>query len=433
MKIKRGSVTISITPCTVKSKGETYTYSRVRYHQDGKLHRPIFKTPPEALRFAEDKATELSNGRTAADQVSTEDAASIARIKQLLAQHGIQTPPELAIADFCRRHNLEQTRKTSPPFATLVTEFLAFKDLDGTRYRQRRDLKQRLAVLQQSISGTLDHLTTADFVTIFDGLQRKLKWENRTRNHYRAALSNLITWAQDAGKLDRAWKEFEYLPKLKERDEPIVIWTPEETAKLFAAAERHMRALIPTLVLTFFVGHRQSETTGTAKDNVRPIDWRDLNLETGEGFLEEGKVRSAGNRITHIPENAKRWLRDFQKKTGPVCPYQNLANQYRKLAKHAQLTWKHNAARRSYISYRLAMTRNLPQVSEETGTSIVTLQKRYRRPRPLTEAQKYFNIMPTVKGKRSGKIRQVDFRSQKRAKTGKPGHPKIRSKQHQTH
>lgn len=433
MKVKRGSVTISVIPFQVKVKGETYTYHRVRYHQDGKLHRPIFKKPADAIAFAEDKATELSNGHTAADQVTTEDAASIARIKQLLEQHGIATPPELAIAEYCRRQQTEQTRKTSLPFAELITQFLAFKELDGTRWRQRKGLKERLEKLSGSISGSLELLKTEDFVTVFDALQKKCKWENRTRNHYRAALSNLITWAQDSGKLDRNWKEFEFLPKLKERDGVIVIWTPEETANLFATAESEMPELIPTLVLTFFIGHRQSEATGTHQDSVPPLHWTDLNLQTGEGYLEEGKVRSAGNRITHIPENARKWLRQYQKKSGPICPYQNLNNQYQKLAKKAGLEWKQNAARRSYISYRLTITKNLPRVSEETGTSIVTLQKRYRRPRPLTEARKYFNIMPSEKRNGTGKVRRVEFGSQKKAKTGKLAAPKKVPKPARTH
>ena len=101
MKIKRGSVTLSIIPHRVTVKGTEYEYHRVRYYQDGRPYRPTFKTADAAAQFAETKATELSNGRTAANDLTAADAASIARIKQILADRGIQTPPELAIAEYC--------------------------------------------------------------------------------------------------------------------------------------------------------------------------------------------------------------------------------------------------------------------------------------------------------------------------------------------
>lgn len=447
MKVRQGSVTISIIPHTVTAKGREYQYHRVCYHQDGKLHRITKKNEKEALQLANDKALELAKGRTAANQVSNEDAAAIARIKQILAEKGITKPPELAIAEYCEQITARRTLEARPAtlFSLLVTDFLAVKATDGTRYRYRKELKERLTALQTQFQCPLETLDAASITAALDDLQRAHAWTNRTRNHYRAALSNLANWARDTLKIRRDWKEIEFVKKLKERDGQIIIWTPEEAAQLFATAEKEMPDLIPTLVLAFFIGHRHSEAIGSNEDDVAPIDWRDLNLETGEGYLEEGKVRSAGNRITFIPPNARAWLKQHRKASGPVCRYQNLSNQYRKLAKLAKTEWRQNAARRSYISYRLSLTKNLPMVSEECGTSISTLQKRYRKPRPLTEAQKYFNIMPVIK-RRDGKISTPRFtgkgnrhgqaraiaKSQNKAKTVKPGRVEKMPKQHRT-
>jgi integrase len=431
VKLRRGSITISIIPHNVQVKGRTYKYQRVCYFQDGKFHRPIIKDLAAAKKFADDKAIELSNGRTAADLVTPEDAAAIARIKQIMAQRGITKAPELAIAEYCEHlARIAAQQKPALTFSALVKDFLAVKENDGTRFRQRKDLRNRLAALEESFACPLTDLTAGQITEAFDALQKKHGWENRTRNHYRAALSNLVEWARRHSKIPRDWKEMEFVLKLKERDGEIIIWTPDEAAQLFLTAEREMPDLVPTLVLACFIGHRQSEATGSADDNVEPLDWSDLHLGKGYGYLAEGKVRSAGNRITFIPPNACAWLKRYQRPSGPVCPFKNVNNQYVTLAKKAGITWKQNANRRSYISYRLAITRNLPQVSEETGTSIVTLRRRYAKPRPLTEARKYFNIMPTLRAKskatRGGKFVTVEFskpakkaKSQNIAKTSK--------------
>lgn len=414
MKIKRGSVTISVVPCVVIVKGKRYRYHRARYVQDGKLHRPLFKTLELAQAHAESKAIELANGTTAANRLTEADAASYARALQLLAQHQITKPLELAIAEYC---SLLAARAPDPryqsSFTDVVAKFIEHKGKDGTRWRYRAELKQRLEFLQTSFPCPLANVSADDITRVLDALQAKHQWTNRTRNHARSALSNLATFARGR-YVPRTWDEIKFVTKFKEADGKIVIWTPEEADSILDTARLHFPAAVPALVVMFFIGHRHSETTGTPQDNVPPLDWTDLNLDAGTGFLEEGKVRTAGNRVTHIPHNAQAWLKLFAKKSGPLCPFKNLNNILKQVAAKAGVPWKKNAARRSYISYRLAQTRNLPLVSEETGTSIVTLQRRYRRPVDLTLAEKYFNILPPLDAAAN---LPRSLRSQKTAKT----------------
>jgi len=432
VKLRRGSVCVSITPCTVKVAGQPYQYHRLRYHQDGRLHRPIFKTLAAARQAAEAKLTELNQGRDAASKLTPADAASLARARQILSEHQLDNAIEVVAAEYaaaCRKlprdctlsQAAEHYARTHPdteaiPFPKLVARFLEFKAGDGTRTRYQAELKFRLELMARHITVPLLSLESHHLAAKLDELQRKHEWTNRSRNHYRAALSNLATFARQKNHLPRHWNEIKYVPKLKEQDGRVIIWTPAEAARIFDTAEAKMPKIVPALVAMFFMGHRQSEATGTAADAVPPLDWSDLDLPRGEGFLETGKVRTAGNRITHIPPNARQWLRLYARERGPLCPYVNLTNHLARLARLAGVEWKHNAARRSYISYRLAITRNLPRVSEETGTSVVTLQKRYRRPIALTEARKYFNILPAAELR--GKL--LPALSQKRAKNGGP-------------
>lgn len=422
MKIKHGSVTLSITPCTIGIGGKRYRYHRVRYKQDGQLHRPIFKTEILARAFADKKAIELANGRTAAHNLTPEDAASHARARQLLTAAGITKPLELVISEYC---HLISAKTPDPryqtPFPAVVTDFLAHKERDGTRWRQRADLKQRLEQIQPHFQCPLAALTAADFTRVLDTMQAKHQWANRTRNHMRAALSNLAGFARGR-YVPREWDEIRHVEKFKEADGKIVIWTPEDADLILNTAREHLPKAVPALVTMFFIGHRQSETTGTPQDDVPPLDWTDLNLTAGTGFLEEGKVRTAGNRITHIPHNAQEWLKNYAQPSGPICPYKNFNNVIKKITAKAGIPWKKNACRRSYISYRLAQTKNLPLVSEETGTSITTLQRRYRRPVELTVAEKYFNILPPI----GTAVKLPRLKSQKTAKNARAAQPAAR-------
>lgn len=432
MKIREGSSTISLLRCGTRAKGKRYRYYRLWYRQDGKLHRPTFTTEKAARAFAEKKVIELANGATAAHQLTDADAASFARVQQLLQPTGIAPeiaaaqyaeafdvlkksnhPPQALITaarDYCERHKPNQHL---PTYTQVLAEFLPTKNTDGTRSRQRGDLRQRLTFLEKAWPLPLAHLHAADICRELDRLQARHTWTNRTRNHYRAALSNLINFAKARRHLPREWDEMKFVPKAEERDGAVVIYSPEETAALLAATPADM---LPALVLMFFAGIRHREVTGCAQDQVPPLDWRDLNLQTGEAFIGEGKVRTAGNRIAHLPANAIAWLRTRAKRSGPVCPQEDITKRLAAIATAAGVAWKQDAQRRSYISYRLAKTKDLARVSQETGTDPATLRKKYLRPIPQSEALKYFAIRPI----NAGKANIIPFRRQNGAKKSSP-------------
>lgn len=410
MKIRKGSVTVSIIPHAVDANRKSYKYFRVCFNQDGRRHRVIKKTEEEAVQFANDKAMELAGGYTAANQVTPEDAAAIARIRQLMRVAGIDKPPELAMAEYCdtmtsldpmpksleplaacfKKHNPSQS---SRHFGDAVKDFIAAKEKDGTRWRHRKDLSNRLALLAKSFQCSLEELDSPGIVKVLDSLQSEREWTNRTRNHYRMALNNLMSYARANRWVPRDWREMEFVPALQESDGVIGIYTPEEIA-LFLAHTAD--AYLPAMVISFFCELRTSEIIGRKKDNVPPLDWRHVNLRTGEVHVSEGKVRTAGHRNAWLPPNARAWLRPHQKAAGPV--YNGGEDWFyrarKSIAKKAGLAWKHNGARHSSISYRAAHLKDLAQVSTESGTSESTLIRRYRHPLPKSEARKYLNIWP---------------------------------------
>ena len=82
------------------------------------------------------------------------------------------------------------------------------------------------------------------------------------------------------------------------------------------------------------------------------------------------------------------------KASGAVEPFVNLGNQFLKLANRAKVGWKRNGLRHSFISYRVAQTRDIASVSIEAGNSPQVIARHYLKCVTADEAQRWFGIMP---------------------------------------
>lgn len=413
IKVRRGSAIVTIYQEFTKLAGKVYPSFRVRWfdtdHHVAKPRR--FPNKEAAIAFAETKAGQIANGQGMALKISDADVASLVRSRQILASHNLSKPIELIAAEYAefaaalagrnaslneavryylKQHPKDTVRKTFPQ---IVQKFNELKLRDGSRFRHRRNLKNRLAILAGIFTGPLTDYTAADFNKGLDDLQKKFSWKNRSRNHHRVSLINCINWARGEKLVPREWDEDKFIRKFQEKDGPITIYTPDEAAKIFAAATDDM---IPAMALMFFSSCRTSEVIGNHRDGVPPLDWRDINFQTGEVFINEGKVRTAGQRFAHLPPNASAWLKPFRKENGRIFHggEQLIMRKLARAAKSAGLEWLQNAHRHSGISYRMALIRDIERVSDEVGTAIVTLRKRYRRPLPKLTALKYFSITP---------------------------------------
>src|SRR4029077_14490727 len=99
-------------------------------------------------------------------------------------------------------------------------------------------------------------------------------------------------------------------------------------------------------------------------------------------------------RIVPMAENLYAWLLPFKKASGPVCPYSNLAIVFARLATRAKVDWKRNGLRHSFISYRTALTKNVPQVAFEAGNSPQMIHRHYLKVVTESMAKQWFAIMP---------------------------------------
>jgi hypothetical protein len=63
-----------------------------------------------------------------------------------------------------------------------------------------------------------------------------------------------------------------------------------------------------------------------------------------------------------------------------------------KLAKDADIAWYHNALRHGFASHRRRLTRNLPFIANEMGTSVEYLETNYTRPVDIRDSRNWFEL-----------------------------------------
>ena len=184
------------------------------------------------------------------------------------------------------------------------------------------------------------------------------------------------------------WNEFDSVDMMRANGGAIEIFTPEEMTKLLNHAQAE---LVPFLAFGGFAGLRSAE--------IERLDWKDVRFETGFVVVEAAKAKTASRRQVEMAANLRTWLRPYAKQTGKVLPHNDdqLYKALRELSTMAKVSWRNNALRHSYISYRVAETGDVNQTALEAGNSPAMIFSNYRELVTPQEAKKWFSIMPPTK------------------------------------
>ena len=146
--------------------------------------------------------------------------------------------------------------------------------------------------------------------------------------------------------------------------------------------------VIPALAIGAFAGLRSEE--------IKRLDWADFKWEDGEIEIRAAITKTRIRRLVTMCDSLKLWLMPHKQASGPVFPYQNLCNQFLKLATKARVKWKRNVLRHSAISYRVASWKNIAEVAQEAGNSANMIQRHYLRVVNRKQADAWFAVTPEV-------------------------------------
>lgn len=423
--IRVGNVTVKIHKRKTSAGNENFM---VEYRDtDGKRKFPSAKTEEDAMALAQQKGRLLSNfGASVADTKPAEVAAYV-RARELLepfsvsvlqlAERGAQWLGQFKTLDGI---GLALANPQAGAVANVVAKPLHDAKKDYVA-ELKADHKSELHI--QNVETRLDRVLQpfkCDVATIdTPTLQKRLDAMNGGNTNYdnnRRVLSAFFGWchrnsfhfenpaATPKKQLRMAGKTY-----LKIKDVEIGkkgIFSPEEMVKLMKAAAKDE---LPLLLFCGFAGLRTSE--------FARLKWSDVDFESGRLIVGEDEGKTTGSwrslqmetnlcKALAAYRNCKGWV--FNDRVGedkkPLTfkqLFQKVCDLQRTIAERANVVWRKNALRHSYISYRLVLKHPVSNVADDAGNSPQMIHSHYKSLRfadgrfiTEKEAKAWFELLP---------------------------------------
>ena len=381
--------------------GKTRNYFIVEYILLGKRQQVWRSDIGEAKTVARDACIKIANGEQSSLELKDADRMAYVRAVEAVSPTGVHIDTacrEYAAAikdlpdgatlkdavDFFRRRNGVMLEKRT--VQQVVDEMLVVKRAASLSAVHLDDLEGRLNRFADDFQMNISDVSGKMIQAWLDAMKRS----GRTKYNYLRCVSALFRFSIRRKYLTKdALDEIEAVEQSKrDEDGPIEIYTPEELKLLLSKAGKR---LIPFIAIGAFAGLRSSE--------ILRLDWQDVKFDSDCIVVQKGKVKKRGKsrRIVPLLPNLKSWLKPLAKAAGSVWPhskpylYESLAG----VAVKVEVLWKSNALRHSFVSYRVASIKNIPQVAIECGNSPQIIDSNYRELVTDKDAEKWFSILPS--------------------------------------
>ena len=391
--IKRGSVSVTI----YKTPSKGYPLYVLAYYQDGRRKREYNADYQMLLNRANEVLDDLIEARPVeAGALNSVERSEFMRAKAIVgkinqpldvvARHYAEAVKVLGsdlVIEAAREYTKRHPNKLPPiKVADLVAEFLAEKKKQGRSARHLETLKSHCKRFGDSVCMNIGNVSAPDVDLFLDGLEVGA----RTRDNIVNSINTLFEYAKRKRYLPSDHDELNRVTRLdNDEDGPIEIYTLEEMKALLAAADE---TLVPFIAIGGFAGLRSSE--------IQRLDWQDVKFDSNCIVVQKGKVKQRGKsrRVVPMLPNLKKTLRPFAKNKGLVWPHSKpyLYEVLSGVATKAKVGWKSNALRHSFVSYRVAQIKNIPQVAYESGNSPQIIDSNYRELVTEPEAKRWFSI-----------------------------------------
>lgn len=399
--IRRGSVSVTIYETPTKG----YPNYTLAYYQDGRRKREMSADHLALRNRAAEVLDDLSGGRSPeTGALKASERNEFVRAKTALSKvSGIiksRLPVDVAALHYAQAVEIlgddlvieaarEYTKRHPAKLplinvADLATEFLEEKEKQGRSERHLETLKSHCKRFGDAVCMNVGNVTASDVDLFLDGLEVGA----RTRDNIANSINTLFEFAKRKRYLPADYDELSRVTRLDNgEDGPIEIYILEEMKALLNAADK---SLAPFIAIGGFAGLRSSE--------IQRLDWQDIKFDSDCIVVQRGKVKQRGKsrRIVPMLPNLKVWLKPFAQNNGQVWPHSKpyLYELLSAVAAKAKVDWKNNALRHSFVSYRVAQIKNVPQVAYESGNSPQIIDSSYRELVTEQEAKKWFALRP---------------------------------------
>jgi integrase len=365
------------------------------YDAEGAQQRLTFATYEIAKEFAKAAVREIAQNRSNFITLRGVEASDYQQVVKLLAPTGLSLRDATTlVVDSLRllegsagildavRYYADHRPRKSPDITVrqVVKELLDLKQREGAvGPLHLRDLRNRLGRFADKFDCPICKVSPQ---MIRDHILAQLVSE-RTRHNLRTTLAMLFNFAAAEGYLPADHKGVPRPTKRRRLKMAVRVFTPEEMTKLLNAARGGQ---IVALAICGFAGIRAEE--------LKRLRWEHINFDERHIVVPDTVAKCEERRIVPMTENLRAWLLPLWRDSGPVCPFANLAIVFERTAKRAGIAWKRNGLRHSFISYRVALIKNVAQVAFEAGNSPVMVHRHYLKCVSETLAQRWFGLVP---------------------------------------
>jgi integrase len=386
---------------------------RIVFHDsDGKRKFLSESTEAEAMAAAKKKAGVLSTFGARVANANGDDMAEHLRLTDMLKPYGVtlaagvealdkwlhshKTLAAIGTALSEQRTNGKETSQIIPKLVPMaVQDFLGEHQTNGeTSELHAGDLRTRLDRFVKDFTCDVSSVDVQQ-------LQTWLSNQNggaANYNHNRRILSAFFGWCythryhfENPAATPKKSQRIPGKLYLLIKSEPVSkkhVFRPAELARLMEAvapitvAKKRVGAdeLLAMLAFCAFAGVRTSEF-------IR-LRWQDVDFAGGRMIVGEDEGKTSGSyRSFKLSPNLLAGLEQFKARKGFVWTnrlenfektFQQVNGAQRRLAKMAGLSWKQNAPRHSYISYRLIQNHAIADVASDAGNSPAIIHKRYK-------------------------------------------------------
>ena len=379
----------------LQKQGSKERYEVRYFDVDGSKQRTTFPSLSMAQTFADAAVREVVKTRGDFLTLRGAEAHNYSKAFDLLTPAGLSIEQSASITTECLkalggqssiieavRYYVENRPKKSPEITVrqVVDELLNLKRREACiGALHERDLRNRLGKFAEHFKCPIRMVTSE---AIRDYLLNLSVCE-RTRHNLRTTIAGLFNYAKQEGYLPADHKGVLLPTKRRRVKLAVTVFTPEEMLKLLKAASGQQLA---ALALQGFAGIRAEE--------VKRLGWEHINFAEGHIVIPDAVAKCEERRLVPLTENLAAWLNPIAKTSGPVCEFTNLWIVYERMAKRAGVEWKRNGLRHSFISYRVSLIKNIPQVAFEAGNSPNMVQKHYLKVVTETMAKQWFDLTP---------------------------------------
>ena len=415
--IRNGDVAVKIYKNKGHIRGENFQTFLLSYYASGKRQMRRFmdfsKAIEEATSIAEQKAQGALGAAalSAADWVSLEQAlvllaknegignASVSRLVEIVRDNATaraNLPSGVTLAETAQFY--KQKHPANMPIKTVAeaaAEFIADRRSADCSAVHINDLEIRLGQFSKAFVLPIIAVSAPLVQQWIYGMKNQKNGKPtaaRTKENMLRQIVSLFNFARRQKYVPAELAlELSEISTPKKQHAPIGIYTPDEMRAILAAADT---AIVPALAIAAFAGMRLAE--------VSRLDWREVRLAEKLIVVGAENAKTAARRLVPISDNLAAWLSPHAKRFGLMNPCEEqaenvgnaLGDRFERAAARAKVAWKRNGFRHSYISYRVAMLKDVPAVALECGNSPQVIFSNYRALATDAEAKAWFSITP---------------------------------------